>query len=98
MIDFPGFYKILGKSWAIHAVSKMAHLLANRGWELANFLGKKIRGRWKYSSDAGNGEDLAAIRVQNRASPDGDRLSRIFPQFLGKSWGTSVSPKWPLFT
>ena len=42
----------------------------------------KIKAIWRRAgNDAQNGASLAAIRVSNGASPDGDRLSMIFPDF-----------------
>ena len=47
--------------------------------------------------DAENGESVAAIRVRERASPDGDILPAISTEILGKSPTIHLSPKWILF-
>ena len=58
----------------------------NGGWSLE--VGRKDLEKWAF---------LSVIRVRNGESSDDDRLPAIFPDFLGKSWATHVSPKWPHF-
>ena len=92
--DFPGFW---GKIMDNPCISKVPpFLLANRGCGLPKFW-VKLRasgGGWGWCQ---NGESFFAIRVWNGASPDGDRLSVIFPDFEEKSWSIHVSPNWLLF-
>ena len=62
-------------------VSKMTPiLLDNHGWGLSKFWVKSAP-REEGRNDAENGESLAAIRVRNMESPDGDRLPNIPPEF-----------------
>ena len=46
----------------------------------------EIKGFWRRDANgAQNGESIAAIRVRNGASPDGDRLPVIHPDFEGNT-------------
>ena len=58
----------------------------------------KIMGLWRRDgNDLQKGTFLAAIRVSNVAPPDGDRLSMIFPYFLGNHGRSMGLVNGPIF-